>query len=96
MSTLLSHAADERFLDRYEASDGVCLIHLDQVLLTVKDTASIRRLLETHLLIMQRLIDELDEFQRKSDYRFHDEAIGAEADAWQRAIELIDGKDGIR
>lgn len=96
VSTLISHAPDERFLDRYGESDGVCLIHLDQTLRTARDAGSLRRLLQKHEAIMTRLITELDEFQRKSDYRFRDEQIGAEADAWQRAIELVDGKDGIR
>ncbi|HWE61458.1 MAG TPA: DUF6062 family protein [Chloroflexota bacterium] len=96
VGTLIANATDERFLDRYERSAGVCLIHLDQVLVTVRDVASVRRLLQKQAGIMQRLIGELDEFQRKSDYRFHGEPIDAEADAWLRAIELIDGKEGAR
>lgn len=94
VSTLINNAKDGPFLDRYGTSDGVCLIHLDQAL--ARGHGALRELLRKHAAIMDRLIAELDEFQRKADYRFHDEPIGQEADAWQRAIELVDGKDGIR
>jgi hypothetical protein len=74
----------------------VCLIHLDQTLVAARDAGRLRRLLQKHEAIVSRLIGELDEFQRKSDYRFRGEPIGDEADAWPRAIELVDGKDGLR
>jgi hypothetical protein len=96
VSTLINNAADDPFLDRYARSDGVCLLHLDQALVTVRDVGSLRRLLRHQDAIMNRLIAELDEFQRKSDYRFQEEPIGQEGDAWQRAIELVDGKEGMR
>jgi hypothetical protein len=37
------------------------------------------------------LVDHLDEFIRKSDYRFRDEAWGEERDAWLRAIAALVG-----
>lgn len=95
VSTLISHAADERFLDRYALSEGVCLIHFDQALATAK-AGSLRRLVAKHIALLDRLIEELDEFQRKADYRFQDETIGLEADAWRRALCLVNGKEATR
>jgi hypothetical protein len=35
---------------------------------------------------------QLAEFIRKNDYRFHGESIGAERDAWQRAVRKVVGE----
>ena len=96
ISTFISHTSESRFVESYGASAGLCLLHLNMVLAGSRDTRATAAVLEAHDTIIGRLIVELDEFQRKSDYRFQDETIGAEADAWQRAIELVDGADGIR
>jgi len=38
---------------------------------------------------------ELDEFERKHDYRFTKEGFGKEGDSWIRAIEKMIGKEGM-
>jgi hypothetical protein len=96
VSTLISHAHDERFLDRYAESNGICLIHLEQTITAAHGTRTLQRLLDKHAAIMDRLLAELDEFQRKADYRFQAETVGDEGDAWQRAITLLAGKDRTR
>ena len=96
LSTMASHSADERFLDRFGASTGLCLVHIDLLIVAARDPLPLRRVLERQGAIIDRLVAELDEFTRKSDYRFSEEVVGAEATAWQRAIELASGKDGIR
>ena len=96
VSTLLDHSRDDRFLEQYAESPGVCLIHLDQAIHASRPVSACKRLLETHMGIMDRLLIELDEFQRKADYRFQDEIIGAEGDAWKRALSLVDGKEATR
>ena len=42
--------------------------------------------------VWERLNGELEEFLRKSDYRFQKEPFGAEKDSWQRAISAISGQ----
>ncbi len=44
----------------------------------------------------QALRDELAEFIRKQDYRFRDEGLGAEGDAWIRAIAQVSGARHLR
>jgi len=41
--------------------------------------------------IWERLLAQLSEFIRKNDYRFRDEPVGEEGDAWLRAIAALAG-----
>lgn len=41
---------------------------------------------------LEALLDELSEFERKQDYRFRDEPVGAERDSWIRAIRALGGE----
>ncbi len=61
----------------------VCLAHLEQLRNEPLRQAVLERL--------EAMLDELDEFVRKSDYRFADEAKGDERDAWVRAIRVLSG-----
>lgn len=96
VSTLESHLQDERFLDQYGASAGICVVHLEALLEHASSRSTLQRFLAIHRRILDRLIAELDEFQRKSDYRYQGETFGLESDAWQRAIELASGREGMR
>jgi len=96
LGTVLAHTEDWQFMERYTASGGLCFVHLDQALAMNRDSKAAQRLLEGHGPIVDRLIAELDEFQRKHDYRFRGEPLGEEATSWKRAIEMVSGKDGTR
>ncbi len=44
---------------------------------------------------IENLIKELNEFQRKFDYRFVKEGFGQEKDSWIKAIVKMNGQRGI-
>lgn len=95
VGTFADHAMEWRFLESYEQSAGLCFGHLDLVLAGLRDPEGKRSLVASHRKIVARILEELDEFQRKNDYRFHDEPIGAEGTSWQRAVELVNGRPGV-
>lgn len=75
----------------YRRSDGLCLPHFQQALGFVTDAETFNALAEAQLHIWRQLTGQLDEFIRKSDYRFQHEKMGHEGDAWQRALAAIAG-----
>ena len=95
LETVLNFIDEAQFARRYEGSTGLCLPH----------TARAAELAPSHPKLgdfsaiqhgkYARLTAELEEFCRKHDYRFTHEAWGAEADAWQRALETLAGKSGV-
>ena len=76
----------------YEASDGWCLPHFRDVLAQAAPGPAPAWLPAAQSAIWGRLNDELEEFLRKSDYRFQKEPFGAERDSWQRAISAVSGQ----
>jgi hypothetical protein len=89
----LSHnlLGEDGLLSAYESSDGLCLPHFRQALTHARDRRVLAALLDAQRIVWQRLVGHLDEFIRKSDYRFRDEAWGEERDAWLRAIAALAG-----
>lgn len=75
-------------------SDGLCLPHLRQALVTL-DRPAVTLLLERQQAAWADLHQELDELIRKHDHRFSDEPIGAEKDAWQRVVRGTVGESGV-
>jgi hypothetical protein len=96
LGALLDHLGDEELAQACRAAGGLCLVHLDQAIATARDAAALQYLLDLERDCMARLTRELSEFIRKHDYRFRSEGMGAEGNAWIRAIELVAGKPGIR
>jgi len=80
---------------RYKNSFGLCIPHLVSTVRLCKDADIIREIFEIESEKLNSLKDELEEFERKHDYRFRKEAPGAEKDSWVRAIEKLIGKEGI-
>lgn len=76
-----------------QASEGLCLAHLQGALAQARDPAAFHILLEASRARLQALNVELAELIRKNDYRFRGEAFGAEGDAWLRAVRLAVGED---
>ena len=84
-------AGDERMLAAVGGSEGFCLYHLDRALsdpLPEKVETALRR---HGLRRAERLLSELKEFMRKSDYRFAGEPMGPEGDSWTRAVAWVTG-----
>jgi len=82
---------DGRMLEAVNGSEGFCLYHLD---LALKDPLpeKVETALRRHgLRRAERLLSELKEFMRKSDYRFTGEAMGPEGDSWSRAVAWVTG-----
>jgi hypothetical protein len=91
--TLLRHAKPgSALLAAYEGSDGLCVSHFRDVLAAAAPGPAPTPLLAAQRAIWSRLNDELEEFLRKSDYRFQKEPFGAERDSWQRAISAVSGQ----
>ena len=88
--------AEERYLDSLrnlplekvrEALEGgrgfVCIRHRSRI-----PAGGLSRLLDRRL---EQILEDLAEFQRKYDYRYTNEPMGPEGDAWLRAIRALGG-----
>lgn len=95
--TLRKALLDEAFYQHMQTSDGLCLEHyrlaceLKLPNTPVGDWQSSLR--KVQLACLQRLHVQLEEMIRKHDYRFKDEARGAEMVSWKRATGLIAGEE---
>lgn len=96
ISSFLNLLADEKFVGKFAASDGLCLLHLQRAVETAPNAVALKTLWETQHAIHQRLLAELNEFIRKNDYRFATEGFGREGDAWIRAMELMSSPKGTQ
>jgi hypothetical protein len=92
LDTLLHNLTDKDSLRAdYEASEGLCLPHFRQALARVRKEAVYDALVGAQRSAWERLIAQLSESIRKSDYRHLDEAWGDEAGAWLRGIAALVG-----
>jgi hypothetical protein len=87
---LLHNLRDAAFAAAFDASAGLCRVHLASTLRTA-DTAAARALAARQAAIWRRLEADLDEFIRKHDYRFQGEAFDVERDVWRRALQTTSG-----
>jgi hypothetical protein len=82
---------DERMTEAVGQGRGFCLHHLDALLAATKDAETASILRQHGLRTAERLLEELSEFIRKSDYRFTQEQMGGEGDSWMRAVAWMTG-----
>ncbi len=75
----------EEVWSRLEASNGLCVAHIEMIL-SAASPAAATRLRELESRRLAQLQAELEEIVRKNDYRFRGETWGTERDAWQRAL----------
>jgi hypothetical protein len=95
LDTLVENLVGEQsLLEGFKSSAGLCLRHLRQALARVRDRAVFDALLGAQRDIWRQLEADLGEFVRKSDYRFHEESLEMEGDAWLRGIAAVTG-DGM-
>jgi hypothetical protein len=87
---LLHNLRDAAFGAAFDASAGLCRVHLAGAL-RAADAAGARGLAERQAAIWRRLEADLDEFIRKHDYRFQGEAFEVERDVWRRALQATSG-----
>ena len=91
LGTLRARLADAQVQARYRAADGLCLPHLDRALET--DGAGARFLAEAAVNRLGALVDELDVYIQKHDYRFRPEVWEGDQDTPARAVERAVGGD---
>lgn len=83
---------DADMLAALESSDGLCLPHLRRALEAARNEQVFATLVNITNAQLSGLIQELDEFIRKNDYRFRDEKITErERGSWRRALDRLVG-----
>jgi len=87
---LLHNMSDSLFATAFDASAGLCRVHLAATL-RAADAERARAIAARQAAIWRRLEADLDEFIRKHDYRFQGEAFEGERDVWRRALQLASG-----
>jgi hypothetical protein len=90
-----THCVEWRFIEGYEASNGLCRPHFEKALSRCPSPNAAQSLLDCQVKLISRVVDDLDRFLQKSDYRAVEEPTSLEARSWQRAIELATGKEGL-
>lgn len=95
ITSIAEHISDQRLHDAYAASDGLCLPHFRQVLRAAPDATRTDLLTKLQLPKWHALKAELDMLADKYDANHADEAVGAEADSWRRALLMVSGKRDV-
>jgi hypothetical protein len=91
-STLLEHLGEPDVRARLAASAGLCLPHLGRSLGSDGSAEDLDWLRQDTIDRLNGLVNELDEYIRKHDYRFRAEPWGEERDAPRRAVERAVGR----
>jgi hypothetical protein len=91
LKTLVQAIHEEQLAQSLAESQGLCLPHLRQAL-QFADAQATQRLVQLSQQSLATLRDQLAEFIRKNDYRFANEPVGEEGDAWRRALNLVAGE----
>lgn len=87
---LLHNLRDAGFAAEFDASGGLCRVHLANSLRAASADGA-RDLAARQAAIWRRLEASLDEFIRKHDYRFQGEVFEEERDVWRRALQASSG-----
>lgn len=88
---LLECLQEEDFRSKFKQSPGLCIPHFMKCMARCANHNIALIIRDTQLAAMQDLSAQLKEIIRKSDYRFVDEPVGKEKDAWIRAVHLLVG-----
>ncbi len=83
---------DADMIAALENSEGLCLPHLRMALDTARNSQAFETLVAITQSQLTALIQDLDEFIRKSDHRFRDEKISeSERSSWRLALRRVVG-----
>jgi hypothetical protein len=91
ISILHRYLGDADMQDTLRSAPPFCMPHLITALEMIQDAPARPALIADQRAKLRTLIQELQEFCRKEDYRFRNEGSGREADAWIRALSMIGG-----
>jgi len=95
ITSVAEHINEQEMHDAFAASDGLCLPHFRQVLRAVPDSRRADMLTQLQLPKWRALKAELDMLADKYDVNHADEAVGAEADSWRRALIMVSGNRDV-
>lgn len=87
---LFHNLNDANFAAAFDASAGLCRVHLANGLRAAPQAAG-RDLAARQAAIWRRMEAVLDEFIRKNDYRFNEPILEHERDVWRRALQATSG-----
>lgn len=88
---------NEKFREKYMGNTVLCVPHLTAIRnLKFKNRKAVKNLTEVTLKKYRHLNENLSEIKRKNDYHYTDEEWTEEAKtAWQRAVDIFNGKEYI-
>ena len=95
LTTILEYIGEPGFAEAFSRSSGLCLPHVYLAMTIGRDHPHLRTLLAVQEARWKDLVWELEEFARKFDYRYADEAKGRETSSWHRALEVFVGRAGL-
>ena len=95
LQTLSTYLADDKMAEAYRDSAGLCLAHFQALLRHPNASAHLELIITIQRAIWSRLKSDLEEFADKSSHERMHEAMGPEADSWQRALATIAGQKGV-
>jgi len=95
LRTILEFLGETEFAEAFTRSAGLCLPHLYAAIAIGRDHPYLATLLTMHEKRWQDLLWELEEFARKFDYRYVDEAKGRESSSWHRALDAFVGRVSV-
>ena len=95
LRTILEFIGEAEFAAAFARSAGLCLPHLYAAMAIGRDHPNLPTLLAIHERRWQDLSWELEEFARKFDYRYADEARGRESSSWHRVLDVFVGRAGV-
>lgn len=95
LKTILEFIGEPEFAEAFDRSAGLCLPHLYAAMAVGRDHPNLGTLLVMQEKRWRDLLWELEEFARKFDYRYADEAKGRESSSWHRALDAFVGRAGV-
>jgi hypothetical protein len=95
VGVLLAGLSHEEMRAAVESSPGLCVPHFLLAIERGRDDAPRRYLIETQERRFKELLNDLEEFCRKHDYRFRGEGFGREGDSWIRAVKIMVGSRDV-
>jgi hypothetical protein len=95
VDVLLENILEERLGTAFLEGDGLCLPHMRRAVARAGDEQVFERLVAVQTRVFDRLLHDLDEMIRLSDYRYLEQRLGTVGDAWLHALAQIAGKEGL-
>lgn len=86
---------ESEMLDAFYKSKGICVPHFFEVYFFLTKKEKREELCSVVREKYKELRNDLQELQRKNNWRFSREAVGKERDSWRRAVDFVAGAEGL-